>query len=219
MEYMKILQFFEFDPKTHKPFLLTEVWKELNFINWIATEDIDGTNVCVLWDGNSISFAGRRSRSLIPPHLLGYLEKALLTDDAKEAFKQIFGNKQAVIFGKGFGPKIETGGELYGDTPGFAVTDIRIGKSWLSRANVEDVSAKLGLQCVPVVGIGTLNGCYSFIERNPRSFISPKHEMAGIVCTTSYPLYDRNGNPIKVKISFKDIKEVQKKVWKQSEAC
>ena len=36
---------------------------------WIGTEKIDGTNIRVIWDGYSISFAGRTNKAVIPSFL------------------------------------------------------------------------------------------------------------------------------------------------------
>lgn len=206
MEYLKIQSAFEFDPKTRKPCRMADVWNELRPLRWIATEKVDGTNVRVIWDGVRISFAGRTEKSALPPHLLAYLEKTFHAEGVEEVFEQVFGSKRAVVFGEGYGPKMQTGGELYGDAPAFIAFDVWIDGNWLSRANAEDVSRKLGLRCVPVMLVGTLDECYRFVEGNPRSTIDPRHEMEGVVCTTAYPLYDRKGNPVKVKVKARDIR-------------
>ena len=48
-------------------------------------------------------------------------------------FEQVFGDKEAYVFGEGYGPKIQTGGGLYSDTPKFIVFDITIDGHELNR--------------------------------------------------------------------------------------
>ena len=206
MNYIKIPSYYQFDPKTHKPFTLTERAKMLYSTSWIATEKVDGTNIRIIWDGTRISFAGRTDKATIPPFLDDYLKILFYADGVEELFEQVFHEKSAIIFGEGYGAKIQPHGELYSLTPQFIVFDIWIDGNWLSRENVEDVAQKLGLQVVPVVCVGTLFDCYRFVYRAPASQINPAHEMEGVVCSTQYPLYDRNGDPIKIKIKIKDIR-------------
>ena len=78
---------FETYPKINPPFVrdektkrlikykwLTDEFAYLNDLDWMWTEKVDGAGIRVIWDGYSVSFAGRKDGSEIPSHLLKYLE-------------------------------------------------------------------------------------------------------------------------------------------------
>lgn len=109
-----------------------------------------------------------------------------------------------------FGPKIQKEGGLYGEQVAFRVFDVYIDGYWLNWRNTADVAAKLGLDTVHYLGEDNLNNWYDYVSTNPASFINPKHEMEGVVCTPVYPLYNRDGTPIKVKIKIKDIRAAKR---------
>lgn len=74
---------------------------------WIFTEKIDGTNISVIWDGHNISFAGRTERANIPAHLVNSLNLMFLNDETEELMEQKFGDTSVILFGEGYGVKIQ----------------------------------------------------------------------------------------------------------------
>lgn len=68
--------------------------------SWIVQEKVDGTNIRVLKDGK---FAGRTEVSSIPPFLLKRLEMLF----PKEKLRSVFGDKDFILFGEGYGNKIQ----------------------------------------------------------------------------------------------------------------
>lgn len=209
MTYLKIPCIFKFDGNSHKPCGFTDLWNNLKDLQWIATEKVDGTNIRIIWDGFRITFAGRTDKATIPPRLLDYLEKTFHAEGVEELFEQTFGAKPTIIFGEGYGAGIQTGGGLYRQDNSFIVFDVCCDGYWLSYDNVADVASKLGLNVVKLIGKGTLQTFYDYVASNPPSDINPKHEMEGVVCTPVYPLYDREGNPIKTKIKIRDIRSYE----------
>ena len=206
MEYLKIPSIYKFGAKSHAPEDFTDIFKALRGIKWRATEKVDGTNTRIIWDGYHITFGGRTDNAQIQPNVMEYLEKTFHADGVEETFEQVFGKKPAIVFGEMFGPKIQKEGGLYGEQVAFRVFDVYIDGYWLSWLNTADVAAKLGLDTVHYLGEDTLNNWRDYVSTNPASFLSPKHEMEGVVCTPVYPLYNRDGTPIKVKIKIKDIR-------------
>ena len=92
---------------------------------WVFTEKIDGTNVGVHWDGHKVAYQGRTERAQIPAPLVNILNEKFGTNEAEELFEQIFGEKEVVIFGEGYGKKIQkVGGEYLPDRCDFILFDV-----------------------------------------------------------------------------------------------
>lgn len=205
MEYTKIPNIFRRDEKSNK--LLEGVYSTpelslLQDITWQFTEKVDGTNIRVIWDGYRVSFAGRTDKATIQPHLLKRLEELFGGEDKEEIFEQTFGKKEVILFGEGFGEKIQKGGELYGSVD-FILFDVWIGM-WLQRDAVEDIARKFGIRDVPAVGFGSLKDAVEFIKKHPKSVLR-NAEMEGIVCRPFCELQDRRGERIIVKVKCRDF--------------
>lgn len=205
MEYTKIPNIFRRDEKTNK--LLEGVYSTdelrlLENITWQFTEKVDGTNIRVIWDGYRVSFAGRTDKATIQTHLLKRLEELFGGEDKEEIFEQNFGKKEVILFGEGFGEKIQKGGELYGSVD-FILFDVWIGM-WLKRDDVEDIARKFGVESVPAVGFGSLKTAVDFIKKHPKSVLR-NAEMEGIVCRPFCELLDRRGERIIVKVKCRDF--------------
>lgn len=85
----------------------------LKDMEWYGTEKIDGTNIGIVWDGHNITFQGRTERAQIPANLVTKLTELFLNDATEELFEQIFGEKPVILFGEGYGAKIQKGGGNY----------------------------------------------------------------------------------------------------------
>ena len=113
VEYNKIDTVFNRDIYGTKR-LIVDSWRNeaveyLKDSRWQFTEKFDGTNIRVIWDGHSISFAGRTDKAIIPQHLLEYLNKTFSTQEVEQLFEQVYGDKQVILFGEGYGYKIQNG--------------------------------------------------------------------------------------------------------------
>ena len=99
---------------------------------WQFTEKIDGTNIRIHWDGHNVEFGGRTDRAQIPNHLLNKLKDLFGTLEVEELFEQTFGEKDAILFGEGYGVKIQNGGEYRSDVS-FILFDVMINGNYQSR--------------------------------------------------------------------------------------
>lgn len=171
---------------------------------WFWTEKVDGTNIRVIWDGYRVSFKSRTDKSDIPKHLLTKLEELFGGTDKEEIFEEKFGMKIVIMYGEGFGTKIQKNGDLYGDVD-FILFDVVIDGNWLSYSNVTGIAEYFGIRTVPMVGSGTLSEAVEFIRTHPASLLRD-FEMEGIVCRPLAPLFNRDGSPILVKIKCRDFK-------------
>ena len=209
-EYQKIGNIFKFDEKFRSIVGLNEPYETLKNIIWEGTEKIDGTNIRVHWDGHDIEIAGHTDKAQIPPKLLAYLEGLFKTPEMEYVFEQIFEEKEAYVFGEGFGAGIQKAGGDYvenGTDVGFIIFDINIGGFDLKRESVNDIAARLGIPSVPVVFHGTLDEAKAFVAAHPMSTLNGgKHEMEGLVLVPrDIQLYDSKHHLIKCKCKYRDI--------------
>lgn len=179
--------------------------KELKDIFWIGTEKIDGTNIRVYWDGHSVSFAGRTDKAEIPKPLMEYLERTFGGDIKEEIFEQLFGDKEVILYGEGYGPKIQNGG-LYRNDVSFILFDVMINDRYLDFYDVISIATSLGIDVVPEVVCGTIEDIIEYVAAGQPSTIGTA-QMEGVVARPTYTLYDKNGERIIVKIKYKDFKD------------
>lgn len=208
MEYTKIPNVFKREEFGNNKLLegvySTDELELLKDIPWVWTEKVDGTNIRVMWDGHSVTFGGRTDKAQIPAHLINRLNDLFGGTNKEEIFEQHFGETPVILFGEGFGEKIQNGG-LYGAVD-FILFDVFIDGMWLMRESVEIIAQYFGIRCVPIVNVGTLPEAVDFIRSHPKSNLR-NAELEGIVCRPFRELLDRRGNRIIVKIKCRDFKE------------
>ena len=170
----------------------------------VFTEKIDGTNIQVHWDGHKVEFGGRTERAQIPAPLVNYLNETFGGDANEQIFEQKFGDTDVILFGEGYGPKIQKGGGLYRDDVSFILFDVLVGDTWLKRESVEDIAKTFGIDVVPIVGTGTLSGGVAFVKSKPKSTFGTA-PMEGIVARPKVEMRDRMGRRVIVKIKVKDF--------------
>jgi hypothetical protein len=205
---------------------------------WEFTEKVDGTNIRIelIRPNNEflhVEYRGRTDNANIPTHLLEYLEETFPTngnwrrDLSRPAYYERHreveqwmidnGLNKVVLYGEGYGPKIQKGGGNYRKDASFVLFDVKIGDFWLDRENVNDVAEKLGIDAVPVIGRGTLWDAIDIVsgvddhgvyQTNVGGLTSQwgDFEAEGIVARPIVPLFNRQGNRIITKIKGVDFK-------------
>lgn len=207
---------------------------------WEFTEKVDGTNIrvglTVASDTLNVEYAGRSNNAVIPTGLLQHLEQTFPTnplwrrDLQAPAYGSRYndilfwmkneGLKSVILFGEGYGAKIQGGGK-YREDHSFVLFDVKIGDWWLTRPNVDDIAAKLGIDSVPTIGYGTLHDAIDIVSTGI-TFNSGggivrwgdgrlksqwgTFEAEGIVARPKVPLFDRKGNRIICKVKSVDFK-------------
>jgi len=204
-KYHKIKTVHLRDDKTHK---LTSEFRDENVEylkdnEWVFTEKIDGTNIRVYWDGFNVSFGGRTDKAQIPSELCNRLIELFGGEENAQMFEQHFGEKEVYLFGEGYGRKIQKGGEDYLDHQDFILFDVTIGGSVLNREQVDAISNTFGILSVPVVDCSTIDDAIAFVKTKPQSIVGNKI-MEGVVGTTKFPLFNKFGERIVVKIKVRD---------------
>ena len=207
VEYNKIDTVFNRDIYGTKR-LIVDSWRNeaveyLKDSRWQFTEKFDGTNIRVIWDGHSISFAGRTDKAIIPQHLLEYLNKTFSTQEVEQLFEQVYGDKQVILFGEGYGYKIQNGGSYRNDVS-FILFDVMIGENYQERQWVQETAVMLGIDVVPIVLEGTIEEAIEFVKKHPKSTVGTAF-MEGVVGRPAVELRDRTGKRIIVKIKYSDF--------------
>lgn len=189
--------------------LMTDCWRNptVEFLKdneWLFTEKIDGTNISVVWDGHRVSFHGRTERAQIPSSLMNYLMDIFSGNEVEELFEQVFGDKEVILYGEGYGAKIQNGGNYRSDVS-FILFDVLIDNMWLTRESVESIAKTFGIDVVPVVLRGTIKDAIDFVMTNPKSTIGTAM-MEGVVGRPVCEMYDRRGERIITKIKVRDFR-------------
>lgn len=214
-EYHKIETIFERDEKTKKLIIGKFRNQTVEYLKnnlWTFTEKVDGTNIRVYWDGHKVQYAGRTDKAVIPQHLLNKLNEIFGGEINEELFEQKFGEREVILFGEGYGPKIQNGG-LYRDDVNFILFDVMINGNYQSREDVEEIANYFKIDIVPIVLEGTLEDGVNYVLHNRQSMIAKNGaEIEGVVGRTKVETLDRTGKRNIVKIKYRDFKEID---WKE----
>lgn len=215
-EYHKINTIYKRDMSTgtkHAPLIIGD-WSspEFEFLQnntWEWTEKIDGTNIRIGWNGTRVEYAGRTDKAVIPTHLLKKLNEIFTVEKLQEVFglPGDTASTKVVIYGEGYGVKIQQGGNYLPDDVNFILFDIQIGPWWLQRKDIESIATQLAIPVVPIVGYGTLHEAETLAQKGFKSLIAfnKNYDAEGLVCRPLVHLKDRAGQRIITKIKTKDF--------------
>ena len=209
-EYTKINTIFKRDMEGSKKLIegkfCSEIVEFLKDNKWICTEKIDGTNIGIVWDGHKVSYQGRTERAQIPTHLMNKLIEMFGGETNEELFEQKFGEMSVVLFGEGYGVKIQKGGGNYRSDVSFILFDVYLPEQnlWLKRDALEDIAKTFGIDVVPIVLTGTLQEAVDFVKQKPKSTIGVA-DMEGVVCKPAVEMLDRMGRRVIVKVKVRDF--------------
>lgn len=212
-EYPKIQTVFKRNPQNMRELLEGEyALPEFEYLagnQWVFTEKVDGTNIRVSWNGDSVVFGGKTDNASIPVFLLYKLQELFEGTAKKKLFGDTFGDEGGVcLYGEGHGAKIQKGGGNYvADGVDFVLFDVKIGKWWLERNNVEDIAEKFGIKVVPLIGKGTLKEMVAMVRAGFNS-VWGDFRAEGIVARPETELFSRNGARIITKIKHKDFPDL-----------
>lgn len=206
MKYQKIKTVYERDPENkYKTLILGKyATPELDYLksnDWVFTEKVDGTNIRIMWDGEKMRFGGRTDNAQIPTFL--YDKLGDLFNEATLLDK--FGDAEVILFGEGFGARIQKGGGNYiPDGVSFVLFDVYIGM-WLKREDVEEIAGSLSIDVVPIVGEGTLVAAVDLAMDGITSTWGD-FPAEGLVMRPRVEMCTRAGHRVITKIKTKDFK-------------
>jgi len=204
-------------PKIHSPFkrhtegpqrnnLDPTRWARPEFqllagLRWEWTEKVDGTNVRVIWDGYKVTFGGRTDNAQMPATLLTVLRELF----PETLLEQQFGASPAVLYGEGYGAKIQNGGR-YRPDQGFVLFDVKVGEWWLLRDAVEDVAAKMSLDVVPIQMRGSIEAAIEAVSEGIVSAWDVSLTAEGLVGRPPLGITARDGDRLMVKVKTEDFR-------------
>lgn len=209
-EYHKIQTVFLRNPENNHKTLLEGAYSRPEFEYlagnpWVFTEKVDGTNIRVMRDGDTISFGGKTDAAQIPAVLFQRLTDLFLPIERRQLLAEVFADSpQVCLYGEGYGGKIQKGGGRYGVEQRFVLFDVKIGDWWLQRKDVEDIAGKLSLDVVPIIGEGTLPEMVEMARAGIKSRWGD-FEAEGIVARPETELIARNGQRLITKIKTRDF--------------
>jgi len=199
-EYPSIKNVFKRDPDTHR---MTMEWSDpvfgvLRTAPWEITEKLDGTNVRIWRDSSGTHVRGRTDKAALQPELLEYCEQVAGRFD-----------NEMTLYGEGVGPKIQKGGERYAPMQVFVVFDVKIGRFFLSRADVHDIAESLGILHAPYLGTMTLDGIVQRWLDSPPASVLHSDVPEGWVVRPAGGLLFRDGTPVRAKIKERDMAQLR----------
>jgi hypothetical protein len=206
-EYPKIETIFDRDPATHG--VVWDRWRTPEFeylqdAHWLWTEKVDGTNIRIMWDGQRLTFGGRTDNAQIPAFLIDRLRQLFEQKSAERC--SVFGLSNVVLYGEGYGNKIQKTGHLYlADSQDFVLFDVRVNDRWLEYDGILSVAEGLSIPAVPVVGGGCLHNAASMAMGGFDSMWG-EFMAEGLVVRPAITLLDRRGNRIMGKIKYRDFR-------------
>ncbi len=207
-EYHKIQTVYKRNPETKFKTLLEGEYAlpEFEYLannEWIFTEKVNGTNIRVEWKaGFEIKIGGRTDTAQIPTFLY---DRVNLLLPAEQFEKSIELTDSLVLYGEGYGAKIQKGGGNYkSDGVDFVLFDVLVDGWWLKRDDVEDVAMRLGIIPVPIVGWGTLTEMVDMVQAGTKSYWGD-FLAEGIVARPTTELFNRNRHRIITKVKHKDF--------------
>jgi len=235
-EYSKIETLYNRD-KEDKRFVVVGQLRRPEFGNikrFSITEKLHGRNTRIsLYDNEEVDYGGKTDEAEMPPELLEYLKKTFTVEKLKAALWLSGKNvpKQAIIYGEAYGPGMVPGSGLYRKDISFRLFDCLIDIYWLERNNLEDVARKLGIKCVPLLGIidflpTKISEIEYLLENNKDKLVaieeggSESVRSEGIVAKSEPMVFYREGEKLKRvmwKLKIKDFKkeELVKFKWKR----
>ena len=181
-------------------------------IEWTFTEKVDGTNIRIGWDSESVSFGGRSDNADIPAVLYDHLSAVFTPETMPNGL-----TGPATLIGEGYGGKIQKGSG-YQQQQQFILFDVFIEPDedhpvgiWLEREAVESIAESLRIPVVPIVHRGPLMDGIELVKAMPTSIIAEDTSKIaeGVVIRPSVELRDRMGHRIITKIKVKDFGQPQ----------
>jgi RNA ligase len=203
MEYHKIQSVFKRDPETkNKLFLMGQYsLPEFEYLKdnlWEGTEKVDGTNVRLGRDGTIL---GKTDNASLHTGLLSHLRSVsnvLTSSDLPD---------DLVLYGEGYGAKIQSGGQYLPDRQSFVLFDVMISGNFQPRKVVQEIGDRLGILVCPVIARATLLQWIDWVQYGSakESYLHPGARNEGVVLRPVVELQTRDRKRVITKLKFKDF--------------
>ena len=171
-------------------------------------EKVDGTNVRIFWqpdDPFSPNFGGRTDNAQMPTTLLQHLQRTFTREKLQQQFPDV---QKVILFGEGYGPKIQGVGSRYRKDVSFIIFDVYIDGWWLEKESVLQIANALDIEHTIRQEIMTTSEVVEFIKSRPKSYISEDSSlvMEGVIARSMPLMLFRNRHtPIMFKLKVRDF--------------
>lgn len=166
---------------------------------------------------------GKTEKADTPKHLQTKMESLFNVDQLVKVFnkdhcyateeeaREEADNGRYVVFGEGYGAKIQKGGNYISNDCGFILFDVMVGNMYLLRENLEDIAKKLNVPIVPLIGYMTVDEAIEFVRKGFKSTIAENkdYDAEGLVLKTPMGLLNRKGERIITKIKTCDFRQLE----------
>lgn len=241
MKYPKIQSLFKRD-KDNKFVIIPGMYSEpiFEYIDrWTVSEKIHGMNIRVIYELKSaytspdegeipteetLKFGGRTDNAQLPVFLYEKLMELFDKEKLREVFVKDNKSTKVILFGEGYGNKIQKGGGNYiSDGVDFALFDVYVFESnldrsvrgwWMKREVVAKISDQLGIDTAPEYHDRTYtkSEIIEMVKNKVTSNIAENedHIAEGIVARADPPILFRNGHPVMFKLKVEDYEKLVK---------
>lgn len=175
---------------------------------WHVEEKVDGTNIRIIYRDGLVTYGGRTANAQIPCHLLEYLQKAFTDLTLAKPFPCLLEHPypNVILFGEGYGPKIQAVGGNYAKEPGFILFDVWVNGWWLKRDDVHEIADSLHIPYCPDLGIMEEKEIIDFVKSKPHSKCSLYPQMMeGVICRSEPLMLFRSGKPLMWKLKCREF--------------
>jgi hypothetical protein len=159
---------------------------------WFVTEKVDGMNVRIIYENGTVNIYGRTDKALFNKEFYQKLQDTFSKEKLAEVFPDA---KKVVLFGEGYGGKIQSGGYYRKDID-FALFDVYTDRFWVNWGGLTDIASKLNIKTVPLLMNPYCDEPYNFIwnldeivsyvkEKNDSKIANEAHVMEGVVCRSA----------------------------------
>lgn len=237
MKYPKIQSLFKRDPD-NKFVIMPGMYSEpiFEYIDrWTVSEKIHGMNIRIMYEYNllmptqidenryaeALRFGGRTDNAQLPVFLYEKLMQLFDKEKLREVFVKDGKSTKVVLFGEGYGNRIQKGGGNYiSDGVDFALFDVYVYESnlnrsvrgwWMKREVVTEIAEQLGINRVPEIAYFSKDLIIEMIKNKKTSRISEisAHIAEGIVARADPPILFRNGHPVMFKLKVEDYTKLE----------
>lgn len=172
---------------------------------WVATEKVDGTNIRIIFDGDTIQFKGKTDNAQFFSGILDKLNKLFDIELLKEVFPNLKESNSIVcLYGEMYGGCIQKG-RKYRDDLDFILFDIKIGNFWLIRDSVEEIANILKISIIPVLITSIIDVAISIVKKGFQSTLNSNETAERLILFPKIQLFNRKGDRIITKIKHKDF--------------
>jgi hypothetical protein len=185
--------------------------------HWLVQEKVDGTNVRIGWHTGTreLFIGGRTDDAMMHCTLSEHLHRTFTKHKLAGQFAYDTGGVQVMLFGEGYGPKIQRGGNYRADVS-FRLFDVLVGNVWLEPHTVDHIARDMEVWSVPLIDDRWWSTLEVIDFVRSRQFSRVAHQdggcinpmgfpMEGVVARQPQGMLDRMGRRIMWKLKLKDF--------------